>query len=132
VSAVGVHGGTIGGFSHVPYIDETVITNFSVNPGDEVVCTIFFVPSRTAGYVAFGNVTSGEYFSITLVPPPGALLAGESIEWILETPLVGGVNAPPAALPAFTPIVFTDAFGCGPDGVGNPKDGNRLTLPLTW
>ena len=57
-------------------------------------------------------------------------MAGGSIEWIMETPTFGscfGENL--AVIPKFTPLVFTDALGCGPNGaVGNPKDGDTFIL----
>lgn len=127
LGAVGVRNGTIVGFSPDPaYYDQMDITNFKVSPGDQVVCSIFYVQQMTAGYIAFANITSGEYFSITLVPPPEADLTGGSIEWIMEAPTLNGQQT---VIPKFTQVEFTDAFGCGPNGaVGDPNDGDEVEL----
>lgn len=135
VSVVGYRDATIQGFTPAPYLYETEITNFPVHPGDEIVCSVFYVDNATAGYVALGNVTTGDYFSITIYPPPAADVSGSSIEWIMETPTL---DAELTVLPKFTPVVFTDAFGCGPNfTIGNPMNGttdniiNAAQLPVT-
>jgi len=108
------------------YIYQTNITNFPVSPGDQVYCSAQYVNSDTAGYLYFANETTGQNFPITLAPPPGATFDGESVEWIMEAPDYGEPNS---ALPAFTPVVFTSAIGCGPnDTFANPQNGDSWNV----
>ena len=91
-----------------PYIYQTNISNFAAAPGQAVSCTVSYV-GTTAGQIAFSNKMTGQYFSITLAPPPGATFNGSSVEWIMEAPDGG---APTSSLPAFTPVVFTGCIAC--------------------
>jgi hypothetical protein len=127
----------VSGFTTPPYINQTNIPNFAVSPGDTVYCSVQYINNQTAGHIYFANNTTGEYFSLTLVPPPGASFNGNSIEWIMEAPDFG---LPNSALPSFTPVLFTGAFGCSADGktVGDPQNGdtwnivdNAVNPPLT-
>jgi hypothetical protein len=109
-----------------PYVFQTNITNFAVSPGQTVYCSVMYVSNHTAGQVYFANEATGQYFSITLAPPPGATFSGSSAEWIMEAPDKG---EPTASLPIFTPVVFTSAICCGPNGVaGNPSGGDTFTI----
>jgi hypothetical protein len=129
VSVVGYRNGAIQGFTSPPYIYQTKIKNLPVRPGDEIVCSVLYVDGNDAGWMAMGNLTTGHYVSLTLQPPPAASLPGASIEWIMETPLIDASTPGLASLPAFTPLVFTEAFGCGPGfAVGNPENGTPLEL----
>jgi hypothetical protein len=94
-----------------PYIYDTGIQNFPVKPGDEITCSVQYV-GTTAGSISLVNATTGQHFSITLAPPPGADFKGNSYEWIMEAP-DGGETV--SSLPAFTPVVFTGALACGPN-----------------
>jgi len=108
-----------------PYIFQTNITNFPVSPGEEVYCSVQYVNNKTAGYIYFANESTGQHFSITLAPPPGATFAGDSIEWIMEAPDGG---EPVTALPKFTPVAFTSAIGCGTGPLGNPQNGDTANI----
>ncbi|OJA84389.1 hypothetical protein BGV71_12420 [Burkholderia ubonensis] len=115
------------GFDVPPYIYQVNIPNFPVSPGDTVFCSVQYINNGTAGHLSFANDTTGEHFSLTIVPPPGATFDGNSAEWIMEAP-DGGL--PTAALPSFTPVQFTTALACGADGrtVGNPQNGDSWTI----
>jgi hypothetical protein len=111
------------------YIYQTNIANFPVKPGQQIYCSVQYVNNGTAGYIYFANETTGQHFSITLAPPPGATFAGNSIEWIMEAPDGG---EPIAALPKFTPVQFTSAIGCNASGaVGNPQSGDTANIETT-
>jgi hypothetical protein len=85
----------------------------------------FFI-SGAAGQVYFANETTGQYFSITLAPPPGATFSGNCAEWIMEAPDGG---EPISSLPRFTPVNFTSAICCGPNNtIGNPTNGSIFTI----
>ena len=106
------------GFSTPSYIFQTNIVNFTVKPGDTINCGVLYF-GDIAGYVEMANQATGQHFSITLAPPPGATFDGDSIEWIMEAPDGG---PPISSLPSFTPVNFTSAVGCGPNNaVGNPQ-----------
>jgi hypothetical protein len=81
---------------------------------------------NSAGQVSLANETTGQHFSMTLAPPPGATFKGNSIEWIMEAPDGG---EPESSLPKFTPVTFTDAIGCGAGNVyGNPQNGDTCNI----
>ena len=109
------------------YIYQTNIPNFPVGPGKTVSCSAQYINNNTAGHLNFGNETTGQYFPITLAPPPGANFSGASIEWIMEAPDFG---VPITSLPKFTPVQFTDAFGCQPNTkvVGDPANGDYVNV----
>jgi hypothetical protein len=118
------------------YVNVTPITNFPVEPGQTVVVGVQYLGSPTfnAGYITFGNVTTGKYITpMTLAPPPTANLVGGCVEWIMEDP---GGGYPGFALPKFTPVNFSNACGCSPNGpttspsevLTNPQAGNILGI----
>jgi hypothetical protein len=122
-----------------PYIFQTNIPNFVVSPGQTVFCSVQYIerfprrpaPSKQrrslwAGQLVFANETTGQHFSITLAPPPNATFSGNCAEWIMEAPDRG---EPISSLPMFTPVVFTSAVCCGPDGtLDNPSDGDTWNI----
>ena len=89
-----------------PYVYQMPIPDFSVSPGQTVFCAVGYVNNQTAGNILFFNFTTGHHFGITLAPPKNATFSGNTAEWIMEAP-DGGI--PISSLPAFTPVVFTDA-----------------------
>jgi len=116
----------LSGFTTPPYIFQTNLLNFPVNPGDTVFCSVQYVNNQTAGQIHFANDTTGEHFSLTLVPPPGATFNGNSLDWIMEAPDGG---EPISALPNFTPVQFTGAFGCSANQtVGDPQNGDSWNV----
>ena len=125
VSVVGFANGRITGFTTPQYLYEAQIPNFQVRPGDIVHCSVLYLADRSAGQVSFGNQTTGEHFQITLIPPPGATMSGNSAEWIMEVPTI---NHQLAHLPAFTPVNFTGARGSSPTTIGNPANGSVFTI----
>jgi Peptidase A4 family len=108
-----------------PYIYQINITNFPVQPGNIVYCFVRYI-NNTAGYISFANETTGQTFSITLAPPPGASFNGGSCEWIMEAPDGG---EPTSSLPSFTPLVFTGSMACG-SGSNFVIPGNCDTITL--
>jgi hypothetical protein len=64
----------------------TLLTNFSVAPGDVMSCTIC-ANSPTSGSIYLLNVSSGQATSFTVSPPntnPPTILLGNSAEWIVS------------------------------------------------
>jgi hypothetical protein len=110
------------------YIYQTNIANFAVSPGDEVYCSVQY-NGNTSGSISFANDRTGQHFSITLAPPPGANFNGQSCEWIMEAPDGG---EPTSSLPRFTPVTFTSALACGPNNaVTNPQAGDLMNIATT-
>ncbi|HLW70325.1 MAG TPA: G1 family glutamic endopeptidase [Candidatus Binataceae bacterium] len=107
-----------------PYIYQTNIS-LQVAPGEQMYCSIQYINNNTAGYIYIANESTGQYCSLTLAPPPGATFAGNTVEWIMEAPDGG---EPESALPAFTPVNFTSAIACGPNGFGNPLNGDTCNV----
>lgn len=113
------------------YIFETPITNFPVQPGDEITCLVLY-NDHIAGTISMGNNTNGAHFSMTLAPPaaPGqpspASFNGSSVEWIMEAP-DGGEDI--SSLPKFTPVTFTRCLACVTDGTYiGPQDCDTLNI----
>jgi hypothetical protein len=71
---------------------EIQITNFAVSPGDlitMILCSASGAGSTT-GSVYITNRTTGLSTSAQLTAPSGTKLVGNSAEWIVEAPTVGG------------------------------------------
>ena len=116
-----------GNVNQFPYIDQTNIPNFPVTAGQTVSCSVQYVENKTAGLLYMLNETTNQHYSITLAPPTGASFNGSSMESIMEAP-DGGY--PTSALPKFTPVNFTSAVGCSPNGqtIGNPQTGDYCNI----
>jgi hypothetical protein len=111
------------------YVWQTNIANFPVSPGQEVYGAVQYINNNTAGHVYFANNTTGQHFTITLAPPPGASFAGNSVEWIMEAPDGG---EPISSLPKFTAVAFTSAIACGANNaIGNPQNGDITNIENT-
>ena len=106
------------------YIFQTNI-DLEVSPGQQIYCSVQYAGGKS-GSITFANNTTGQSFSITLAPPPGATFAGNTLEWIMEAP---GGGEPDFSLPKFTDVNFTRAIGCGAeDAVANPATGDVVNV----
>src|SRR5262245_47297544 len=115
------------------YIYQTNIENMPIEPGDEVFVGVHYQNGQ--GFVMFGNVDRGHYFSIQLAPPPGATFSGNSVEWIVEAPKSG---EPGTSLPRFSLVNFSAAFGSDANSTAtaDPANGDTTNVvafgrPLT-
>lgn len=108
-----------------PYIWQTNITAFTVQPGQTMYCYVEYIDSNTAGYIFLYNETTGKYVGLTLQPPPGATFNASSCEWIMEAPDGG---EPVSSLPYFTPVIFTSSFGWGPSTSIVPQSCDTLNI----
>jgi Peptidase A4 family len=77
------------------------------------------------GVVRFVNAATGQHFSLTLEPPPGASFGGKSAEWIMEAP---DGDEPTSCLPKFSPVRFTPAICCGASKISDPVNGNTWNI----
>jgi hypothetical protein len=76
-------------------LPEVQITNFPVSAGDYVtmlICTSQAAGSTTAT-VFFANRTNGATTSFAFNAPAGTSLTGNSAEWVVEAPTVGGAQS---------------------------------------
>lgn len=109
-----------------PYVYQTNIANFPITAGNEVSISVQY-QGKTAGYIYFGNVTTGKYTSVTLAPPPGATFSGNTVEWIVEDPDEGEFSN--TALAKFTPVTFSSAIACtASGGTNNPQSDNTCNI----
>ncbi len=108
-----------------PYIYQTNIPNFPVAPGQTIYCSVQYVGNNTAGQLYLANDSTGETFSITLVPPTGASFNASDAEWIMEAPDGGEPNS---SLPSFTPVQFTTALACNNSVIANPQNGDYVNV----
>jgi hypothetical protein len=113
----------IGVDGHVHELNNSPANGSGANGGWEEN-DLTAVAGRT-GVIYFANDTTHHYFSITLEPPPAASCSGACAEWIMEAPDGG---EPTSSLPKFTPVTFTSAICCGPDGLGNPENGDTWNI----
>jgi hypothetical protein len=71
-----------------PY-SESRISGFPVAPGDDMFVEVWNT-SATNGYAYLYNISTGQTAEYNLTPPSGTTLVGNSAEWIVERPGVGG------------------------------------------
>jgi hypothetical protein len=86
-------GGTTASFYSVwiewfPF-NETRVSSPAIHPGDLVFVEVWNV-SSTVGYAYFYNYSTQQVAEYQLTAPGGTTLQGNSIEWIVERPGVGG------------------------------------------
>jgi Peptidase A4 family len=68
---------------------ETRVSSPAINPGDLVFIQVWNV-SPTVGYASFYDYSSQETNTYELTAPSGTTLQGNSVEWVVERPGVGG------------------------------------------
>jgi hypothetical protein len=84
-----------------PY-GEVRVSSVPVAPGDDIYVEVWHT-SSTQGYAYLVNENTGQYFDIGFTAYPGYPLVGNSAEWVVERPSVGGSLA---TLPKYTDDVF--------------------------
>ena len=107
----------------------TLITNFPVGPGDDLLIVV--VPtSPTQATVQMVNNTTVQWTPpIKFTAPAGVSLVGDSAEWAVERPLIGGAGGPLTNLDEFASAVFWNA--AAGTKVGTQLDiGSSSALPV--
>jgi Peptidase A4 family len=74
-----------------PY-GEVRVSSVPVYPGDDIFVEVWHT-SATQGYAYLVNKNTGLYFDIGFTAYPGYPLVGNSAEWVVERPTVGGSYA---------------------------------------
>jgi hypothetical protein len=107
---------------------EVQITNIAVSPGDfltMLICTPSGVGSTTATFY-LTNRTTGASTSLAFTAPSGTKLVGNSAEWIVEAPTVGGQQS---AIADYGQVIFTTCEAETVSGtLFNGGTGNNINL----
>ncbi len=85
---------------------EIKINNFPVTSGDYMACLVCS-SSTTTATIYLTNSTTGVHTSFQITAPAGTVLKGNSAEWIVEAPTVGGNLA---KLVAYGATFFDNAY----------------------
>jgi len=88
-----------------PY-GEVRISSLPVTAGDDIFVEVWHT-SSTQGYAYIVNENTGSYVDIGFTAYPGYPLKGNSAEWVVEAPTVGGSLA---TLTDFTDVPFWSAY----------------------
>lgn len=102
---------------------EVAITNFGLSPGDMVtalLCTSGRGATDASAY--FTNRTTGATTSLSFTAPAGTSLTGNSAEWVVEAPTVGGQQS---AMADYGEVFFSvcEAFAGTIGGGGTTVNG---------
>jgi hypothetical protein len=102
-----------------PYA-EVRLGGFPVAPGD-VMRIIVWNTSPTAGHALIVNFTANKQIALAFSAPRGTTLQGNSVEWIVERPEVGGIEEPVpsatfATLTNYVAAPFTDSVAFNTKG----------------
>lgn len=75
-------------------LPEVQITNLPVSPGDMLTALLCTAGANaTSASIFFTNRTTGASTSLNFSAPAGTKLVGNSAEWIVEAPTVGGAQS---------------------------------------
>jgi hypothetical protein len=88
-----------------PY-GEVRISGFPVAPGDDIFVEVWHT-SSTQGYAYLTNYNNNQSVEVGFTAYPGYPLVGNSAEWVIERPSVGGSLA---NLTNYTMIPFWDSY----------------------
>jgi hypothetical protein len=102
--------------------NESRISNFSVAPGNEMFVEVWNT-SATVGNAYILNVTNQLAVAFTFNAPSGTDLVGNSAEWVVERPGIGG------SLAALTNYVACPFDACYAAGSVNGGTHNRFYYP---
>ncbi len=99
---------------------EVVLSNFNVNPGDEIFSEVWMGdaygnldPNGGYGYFWFEDVSTGQYAYLS-TPFSSGTFTGSSAEWVMERPTIGG-NLPDLADYSYAYMLYPYAYRA--DGV---------------
>jgi Peptidase A4 family len=106
-----------------PY-GEVRVSSVPIVPGDDMFVEVWHT-SSTQGYALVENLTTGTYFEVGFTAYPGHPLIGNSAEYIVEAPTVGGSLATMVdytALPFWDTYAYTEAGAFYDAANGNAVD----------
>jgi hypothetical protein len=106
-----------------PY-GEVRISSLPVVPGDDIFVEVWHT-SSTQGYAYLVNENTGQYVDIGFTAYPGHPLIGNSAEWVVERPSVGGTLATLSDysfIPFWNAYAYTEASAFYDIGTATPAD----------
>jgi hypothetical protein len=83
-----------------------VESDFPVNPGEAILCTVCAPFGNAHGTAMFVNQTTGLAANYGIDPPGGVTLSGNVAEWIVEDP--GQLSGPLYPFPNYGLTIFRD------------------------
>ena len=87
-------------------LGEVRISSLPVAPGDDMFVEVWHT-SATQGYAYLVNESTNQYVEIGFTAPAGTTLKGNSAEWVVEAPTVGGSLA---TIVDYTEVPFWDSY----------------------
>jgi len=90
------------------------VSNFPVSAGNGMQVAVWYTTASPQGHTLLLNQTTNESALIGFTEPSGATYLGNSAEWIMERPMVGGALP---NLPNFGFFGFNDGFAVNNSGV---------------
>jgi Peptidase A4 family len=87
-------------------LGEVRISSLPVVPGDDMFVEVWHT-SATQGYAYLVNESTNQYVEIGFTAPAGTTLKGNSAEWVVEAPTVGGSLA---TIVDYTEVPFWDSY----------------------
>jgi hypothetical protein len=107
-----------------------------VNANDTIEVQLVYAPTENLGTYIFNNITQSKWTS-WIIPANASSFQGNTIAWILETP-VDQTSGATTDLPDFGTVTFLNCGGCTSDKSvgGDPQNGSITTIsnngiPLT-
>ncbi len=116
-----------------PY-GEVRISSLPVAPGDEIFVEVWHT-SSTQGYAYLVNYTTNQSVQVGFTAYPGHPLIGNSAEWVVERPTVGGSVATLTnytAIPFFDAYAYTESSSFYDIANGNPVDMESGTTVISY
>jgi hypothetical protein len=104
----------------------TRITSLPIVPGDDLFVEVWST-SSAAGHAYLVNYNTNQYVTINFSAPPGTHLVGNSAEWIVERPSIGGSLA---TLTNYISDYFSDAYAYN-FGYSAVDPGSAGSFPVT-
>jgi hypothetical protein len=104
----------------------TRIPSLPIVPGDDLFVEVWST-SSTAGHAYLVNYNTNQYVIINFSAPPGTQLVGNSAEWVVERPGVGGGLA---TLANYISDYFSDAYAYN-FGYSAVDPGSAGSFPVT-
>ncbi len=103
---------------------EVRIANFPVTAGDDIYVQVWH-SSATQGYAYLVNLNNDQSVTIGFTAPSGTSLVGNSAEWVVERPAVGGsltTLTNYGIVPFWDAYAYTESWGFSDISTATPVD----------
>jgi peptidase A4-like protein len=130
-STVTVSGGVVTSRSSYSWIEWfgnpwTPESDFPVNPGETILCTVCAPFGNAHGTALFVNQTTGLHMNYGIDPPANVTLSGNVAEWIVEDP--GQIGGPLFPFPNYGLTIFQNCSTGSKDVSLNLHDACPINL----